>query len=122
MTNGIDIVKRMDQAFKEKDKETFRSLLHEDYKFRGPMMGFDNAEQATAFVEDCPFEFHNENESYVAENGSIARTFDWVVTAPFQATIRMSEHLSVVDGKVKSAELFYDTAKFPQEATAAMGG
>jgi len=120
MSDAIKLIKKMDEAFKAKDTEGFRATLHPEYSFKGPMMGFDNVDEAVAFVENCPFEFHNENETYAEQGDKIFRVFDWVVTAPFQKTIRMVEYMKMKDGKLHSAELFYDTAEFPQEAMAAM--
>jgi hypothetical protein len=33
MTNPVDIVKRMDEAFRNKDEATLRETLHPDYIF-----------------------------------------------------------------------------------------
>lgn len=120
MSDAIEVIKKMDAAFQAKDKENFRSTLHPEYSFKGPMMGFANVEEAVAFVENCPFDFHNENEIYAEQGDTIFRVFDWVVTAPFQKTIRMMEHMTMKDGRVHFAELFYDTAQFPQDVMAQM--
>jgi hypothetical protein len=60
---------------------------------------------------ECEFKNHL---LQMAESGNtVACLFDSVFTKPFQATIRMSEWLTVDSGKITSAVLVYDTGKMP---------
>lgn len=114
--NNIEIVNKLDKAFREKDEATYADLLHPEYTFEGPMMRLNSKEEAVTFMKTCPFSFHNENSQYIVEGGKVIRLFDWVVTAPFEGRFRMAEYLFIENGKVRSTELFYDTAPFPKEA------
>lgn len=116
MHQAIDLVKRVNKALETKDIKTYRSLLHSNYKFKGPMMELNDPDEAAAVMEACPFNYHNENVVYVNEGDKVVTIFDWVVTAPVKFSIYMAECLTVKDGKIIGSELFFDTAKFPPEA------
>ncbi len=116
MTSPVDIVKRMNQAFEAKDTASAKTLLHPQYKFKGPMMEMNSPEEVLGFMQACPFACHSENISIMAEGNRVAQTFDWVSTAPVAFRIRMCSIAQIGDGKIKSEEMFYDTAKFPKAA------
>ena len=118
MPENIEIVKKLNQAFDRRDSKAFRALLHDSYTFRGPMMQFSSADEAAAFMSQCPMRAHNENVTFISESGRVVQAFDWKVTEPFQKTIRMCEILTLKEGKVVASELFYDSAQFPEEAKA----
>lgn len=120
MTNTKEIIMKMDQAWSAKDESTMRSLLHEEYHFKGPMMEINGPDESIAVMNDFPFEYHNENEDLIVEDNKAVHIFDWVITAPFKATIPMTEVLELEDNKVKKARLFFDTALFPAEIKAQM--
>lgn len=116
MNQSIELVKRANKALESKDISTYRSLLHDRYSFRGPMMELTNPDEAAAVMEACPFTYHNENVQFVADGDKVVSVFDWLVTAPVKFSIHMAEYFTVKDGKILSSELFFDTAKFPPEA------
>ena len=116
LSQATDLVKRVNKALETKDIKTYRSLLHSDYRFRGPMMELNDPDEAAAVMEACPFTYRNENAVYVNEDERVVVVFDWVVTAPVKFSIHVVEYWSVNDGKVLASELFFDTAKFPAEA------
>lgn len=114
MANPVEIVKRMDEAFRNKDEAAFRQALHPDYTFKAPKISLNSREAAVQFlIHDCPCTFHNENSVFVTEGSTVAHIFDWVVEAPFQGRYRMAEYLIVEGSQVRSAELFYDPTAFP---------
>lgn len=116
MTNPVDIVKRMDEAFRNKDEATLREALHPDYTFKTPRMTLQGREAAVQFlIYDCACTFHNENSLFITEGNTVVHLFDWVVEAPFQGRYRMAEYLTVEGNQVRSAELFYDPTAFPPE-------
>jgi len=120
MTNTKEIVMKMDQAWNAKDESTLRTLLHEDYHFKGPMMEINGPDESVAMMNEFPFESHNENDELIVEGSKAVHIFDWVVSSPFQATIPVTEVLEVEDNKVKTARLFFDTAQVPAEVKAQM--
>lgn len=120
MKDLTEIAKQLDTAWRSKDEATYRALLHKDYHFKGPMMEMKGAEEAVKFMKDCPFESSNKNCETVVQDNKLVHIFDWIVTAPFQATIPMVEIMEFEGGKLKKSRLFFDTAKFPAQAMDAM--
>lgn len=116
MNQAVELVKRVNQALEAKDIKTYRSLLHSNYKFKGPMMEMNDPDEAAAIMEACPFTYRNENVVYISEGEKVVAVSDWVVTAPVKFSIHMAEYLTIKDGKILASELFFDTAKFPAEA------
>ncbi len=115
MTAPIDLVKQYVEACGSKDVDTMGSLLHDSFTFAGPCMSFNSKEEMLGFMSQCPFECKHENTTFISEGAKVVQIFDWVVTKPFELTTRMCEVMTVEDGKIRSAELFYDSAKFPTE-------
>lgn len=118
MTTSKEIVKKYATAFLNKDKETARALLHNDYTFIGPMMQLSSADEAMAMLENFPFVASEKNVTLLSEGDLVVKRFDWAVEAPFKAIIPMTEWIDIQDNKIKSCQLFYDTALFPKEALA----
>ena len=50
----------------------------------------------------------------IANGSTVARLFDFQMTAPAEVTIPMAEWMQVEDGRIVSARLFYDPSLFPQ--------
>ena len=115
MTQAIEIVKKLNQAFETKDQATFASLLHPSYKFRGSLMQMNSPKEAVEFLAHCPFKSKSQNVRFYEAGDTVIQTFDWVVEEPFKGTIRMCDVIILKDGKIISEELFYDSAKFPKE-------
>lgn len=115
MSDLIEIVKQITTAWQNKDEAAIRSLLHEDYHFKGPMMEMHGIEACIKFMHTCQYESSNKNCEAIVEGDKLVHIFDWEVTAPFQATIPMVEILEFVNGKVKNSRMFFDTAQFPAE-------
>ncbi len=120
MTNNIDIVKRVNKAFETKDIEAAKALLHPKYTFKGPMMEANSPQELLEFMKMCPFSCQSENVSFVSEGNKVVQTFDWVSSAPVKFRMRMCDVMTIEDGKIRSEEMFYDTAKFPKEAAELM--
>jgi ketosteroid isomerase-like protein len=116
MANNIDIVKRMNKAAEAKDFETVKTLLHPKYTLKDPMMKMNGAEEFLAAMKACPFTCHFENTSFVAEGDKVVQTLDVVMTAPVAYRQRMCSISMIEDGKIRSEEMFYDTAQIPKEA------
>lgn len=115
MSQAIETVKKLNQAFETKDKTALRSLLHPKYTFRGSVMSLASPEEAAEFLGQCPFKGKSKNIYFYEAGDTVIETFDWVVEEPFQGTIRMCDVIKLKDGKAIAEELFYDSAKFPKE-------
>ncbi len=116
--SNIEIVERLNKAVELKDWDVVNELLHQHYKLKDPMMEFNNREEFMAFMKDCPFSCFLENITFVEDGDKVVQTFDAVMTDPIAYTMRMCDILTIEDGKVKSEEMFYDTAKIPEEVKA----
>ncbi len=115
MTDTIELVKSYNDAFQSKDIDTARNLIHPAFTFKGPMMEMDSPDEYFALMSKCPVACSHQNVNFVASGDKVVTTFDWVVTSPVEANLRMCEVLTIKDNKILKSELFYDTAKFPQE-------
>ena len=115
MDKLIDVAKQMTDAWTRKDEAVFRSCLHPDYSFKGPMMEMKSANEAVEFMKRCPFESTSQNCEVVVEGNTLVHIFDWKVTAPFQAIIPMVEVMEFQNEKIKRSRLFFDSALFPAE-------
>ena len=120
MSKLVDVAKQLNEAWQHKNEVTVRSCLHKDYSFKGPMMEIHSAEEAVAFMNECPFQATPENCEVYVQGQTLVHVFDWKVTAPFQETIPMVEVLEFEGEKVKRARLFFDTALFPEDIKAKM--
>lgn len=116
MNDNIEIVKRMNKACETKDFKAVEALLHPKYTLKDPMMECKSPQEFLQFMKDCPATCHLENVSFVAEGNKVVETLDAVMTAPVPFRFRMCDILTIEDGKIRSEEVFYDTAKIPEEA------
>jgi hypothetical protein len=109
----IDVVQSYYAAFDAHDFAKARTLLHDDFRFVGPVMEANSPDELFSKMQafDCDFKNHL---LQTAENGNtVATIFDCVFTRPFRGTIRMSEWFTVVDGKIATANLMFDTRQMP---------
>ncbi len=114
MSQVLDIVHEYYRAFEEKDFEKMRSLLADQYTFKGPMMQCNSADECIEQMKECSFEARHEVVRTITDGKQVVLIFDWTCSKPFQGTFRMCEYLQVENGRIFSAELFFDTAKFPK--------
>ena len=113
MTKTMDTVTAYYQAFGEKDWDKVRSLLADDFTFRGSLSAFDNPDDFVAGVSQMPMEGQPAESRFIADGNQVAHAFVWKATAPMKADVPMCEVLQVEGGKILSAELFYDSKPFP---------
>ncbi len=114
MKDASEIVDSYYQAFEEKDFDKARSLLNDNFKFKGPMMEFDSADDCIAKMKECGFEAQHKTIRTVNDGIQVVKIFDWTVRTPFTGTFRMCECFQVENEKIVSADLFFDTANFPK--------
>ncbi len=113
MTATMDTVTAFYEAFGTKNWKKLRSLLSDDFTFRGSASSFEDPDAFIAGVSDMPFEGTPEGSRFIVDGKRVAHAFVWKMTAPTQADVPMCEVLEVDGGKIRSSELFYDSKLFP---------
>jgi hypothetical protein len=113
MNPNSEIVKKLFDACNKKDFETARSLLKDDYSLKDPLMELHSADEMIEMMKNCPGGGMAENLSMIAEDDKVVTLFDGTMQG--QPPVRMCSVITVESGKVKSEEMFYDTARMPQE-------
>lgn len=109
----IDIAKSYYAAFDAHDLAKVRALMTDDFRFEGPIMTANSPEELFDGMKTFQCEFKNHLKHMAETRNTVATLFDCVFSKPFQATIRMSEWLTIEEGKIRSAVLVYDTSKMP---------
>jgi hypothetical protein len=118
MRKPLDVVKDYLAAFDRHDLVAARSLLHDDYRFEGPLMQAANADQFITQLKAFGCDFTNKILQ-IAETGSVVGVlFECTFTKPSVATLRMSEWFTVDGGKLRSSRLIYDTRQMPMAPAA----
>ncbi len=115
MSELVEIIRAIDTAWKSKDELTMRKHLHEDYSFKGPMMEMVGVDACIACMNTMPFEGDSNSSEIICEGNKAVHAFDWIINAPFQATVPMVEIMEFEDNKLKNSRMFFDTALFPAE-------
>ncbi len=113
MSNVTEIVRAYCDAFAAKDLVALRGLLSDEFSFHGPMMATDGADNFIEQLQGFPFQPRYEASRMIVEGDNVAHMFDFVVSAPVEATVRMCECFEVKNGKIQSSRLYFDTAQFP---------
>jgi limonene-1,2-epoxide hydrolase len=116
MNSPLEIVQQMSKACQAKDLQTIRRLLHPKYTFRNPMIECHSADEMMSMMGECPFSVRAENVRYAIDGNTVVQMADWVHTKPIAFTLRACSFITVEDGRIRSEEMFFDTAKFPKEA------
>ena len=49
----------------------------------------------------------------IVEGDNVAHMFDFIVSSPVEASVRMCECFEVKNGKIQSSRLYFDPAQFP---------
>jgi predicted SnoaL-like aldol condensation-catalyzing enzyme len=114
----MEIAKNYYAAFDAHDFAKARALMHDRFRFEGPMMSAKSPEELFEGMKAFQCEFKNHLLQMVESGNTVACLFDSVFSKPFRATIRMSEWLTIDGGKIASAVLVYDTAKMPMPTKA----
>jgi ketosteroid isomerase-like protein len=114
MSSNTEIVKKLYDACKQKDFETARKLLHPNYSLKDPVMQVNNADEFIEMMQACPGgDF--EDLKFVAEGDKVVGIFTGIMNEPVPSRLRMCSVATVENGKVRSEEMFYDTAQLPDE-------
>jgi len=113
MTPTMKTVGAFYEAFGAKDWKKLRSLITDDFTFRGALSTFNGPAEFIAGMSQMPFEGVPEGSRFMVDGNRVAHAFTWKLTAPTKAEIPMCEVLEVEGGKVRSSELFFDSKLFP---------
>jgi len=113
-SQAAEVAVRYLTAFANGDIETTRSVLADDFTFRGPMAQIDGADVFIA--ETAPLtsmadgiEIHRLFE----DGDEVCAIFDFRLATPAgKGAVRMCEWITVEDGVVTSSRLVFDTAAF----------
>ena len=81
----------------------------------GDLLRSDGKDAVLGFVEQASLTCTEEIVSLTSEEDRVVMVFDFVVTEPVQFRIRMCEVYTIEEGKIRSADLYFDTAEFPSE-------
>lgn len=120
MSEKIAVAQALMTAWTTKDEALVREHLHSDFHFKGPMMELKGVEECVGSMTDCPFESRCENSEMVEQSNTVVHIFDWIVSAPFTATIPSVEVLEFSGKQVQRSRVFFDTALFPAEFSETM--
>lgn len=114
MKTNADILKSLYAAMERHDWAAKRALLHDDFRFRGPLMQAEGADQFIENVRqfDCQVTF--KDVEMFEKGDTVVSFFTFDITHPFAGTFRMAERAKVRDGRLQSSELIYDARPFPQ--------
>lgn len=113
MPDNLEIVKNLYNACIIKDFETVKSLLDPNYTLKDPMMQLNSAQELIDMMANCPGG-KMENIQFIAQGDKVVGTFD-MSTDDDATPLRMCSIVTLENGKIKSEEMFYDTAKIPQD-------
>ncbi len=115
-TDAMGVVTTFYQAMGDKDWGRLRSVLADDFTFRGSVATFDGPAEFVAGMQQLPFEGEPAGSRFIVDGEQVAHAFVWKMTAPIVSEIPMCEVLDVRDGKVCRSELFYDSNALPSPA------
>ena len=113
MSKPVDVVKAYYEAFDAHDFKRARTYLRDDFRFTGPMMQANSAEELFSKMGSVDCRFKNRVLHMVESGDTVGVLFDCEFSKPFSATLRMSEWFTVADGKLASSNLVYDASKMP---------
>ncbi len=113
MADNAQVVRQLMDACMNKDFDTVRKLVHPQYTLKDPMMQLNGPEELIAMMRNCPGDGKMEDLTVIADGDRVASTF--TTTMPGGAPMRMCSVVRLENGKVRSEEMFYDSAKIPQE-------
>ncbi|MCI0518438.1 MAG: nuclear transport factor 2 family protein [Woeseiaceae bacterium] len=109
----VEVVGIFYRAMANRDKAALRSVLADNFSFKGPMMTFDGPDSFVDAMMNPPFEASITNSQFITDGMRVAHTFVWNMTAPARAEIPMCEVLTLRGSRVLHSILFFDTQQFP---------
>lgn len=112
--SNVEIVKRFSKAFFDKDIDTVKEIVAENYRFKGPMMEMNSREELIDFIQNMPMQASEVKSDYIEQGNQVVKVCTCDFSAPPIGPQDLCEVFTVEDGKIVGNKLFYDTAKFPK--------
>lgn len=111
--NNSELLRSFYAAMECHDWPKKRALLQDDFRFHGPLMQAEGADEFIGRVQqfDCKATF--KDVQMIEKDDTVMSFFTFEITEPFVGSFRMAERVKFCDGKLKSSELIYDARPFP---------
>lgn len=109
-----EILKSFYSAMERHDWPAKRAMLHDDFRFHGPLMQSDGADQFIEGVKQFNCEVTFKDVQTIEQGDTVMSFFTFAIAQPFSGSFRMAERVTVRDGKLQSSELIFDARAFPQ--------
>lgn len=113
MTN-TEILKSFYAAMERHDWPAKRAMLHDDFRFHGPLMQVEGADQFIEGIKQFNCQAAFRDVQMIEQGDTVMSFFTFEFSQPFTGTFRMAERVTLRDGKLQSSELIYDARAFPQ--------
>lgn len=111
---NVKIVKKLYDACMAKDFDTIKMLVHENYTLKDPLMQANGVDELIEMIKQCPSDGTIENLSFIAQNDKVVGVFDALQKNP-PSRMRMCSIVTLENKKIRSEEMFYDTAQIPKD-------
>ena len=115
MSELVEIVEKVNQAFLDKDEATLRACLHENYRYIGPVdaMNIDGIEACIAMMRGFDLKPVNANSQWITQHNKVVEIFDWTLTDSVQCVVPMVEVTTFRDQRIASTQAFFNPALLP---------
>lgn len=107
------LIEQYYSAFAKHDLNEARTMLADNFTFRGPIMEASSADDMMEKMSAFGCDYKSEVHDMLCEKDRVVVNFTCTFSAPFEATLDMCEWFTIRDGKIASSELFYDASKMP---------
>ncbi len=112
MTSPLTVAKGYLAAFAAKDLEKLPSFIGDPFRFKGPMMEFENSAAFIGAMKEIARTWQCEHKIFreIERGNDAVLVYDLVMAAPIAQTATMFEWYRVEDGKITDIRLMFDTA------------
>jgi|GEM_PF-4429381 len=115
MTELIEIVEKVNQAFLDKDETTLRAFLAPDYKYIGPVeaMNIDGVDACISVMKGFELKPINAKSEWIANADKVVEIFEWTLETPVSCVVPMVEISTFRNQQITSTRAFFDPALLP---------
>lgn len=112
--SNSELLKSFYSAMENHDWKTKRTMLHDEFRFTGPLMQTQGADQFIEAVKqfNCQVKFND--IEMIEQNDTVMSFYTFDIAQPFSGTFRMAERVTFENGKLRNSELIFDPRAFPQ--------
>jgi hypothetical protein len=111
--SNAETVRRYYGAFDRHDLQSVEALLHEGFRFTGPLMQTSGRQDFLEKMRSFDCEFKTRPLHIVESGNTVGVLLECSFSKPFSATIRMSEWFVVDNDRIVSSDVVYDTRQMP---------